>query len=386
MPCARHPETRQGNGTPREHPECTSHLPLLPAEGRELDEVEKPVTGLLGTRVDPWLIKMTHGRLVQPRGLWCSRFDVIGFGGVAMDELVVKRWRRGNKDRLYVNRPGPRGETVAWYDCVSQEMHVLVEELRDAAAAQIAQWRKSQGAQRAQQSSPSASSKPARPTAVPPLPPLTPSDDLARNRPGAALEDMARAKELEHSRLVRLASRLTRGSLVPEQIRSGLEGEKVVGAALERLASAGWHVLHGIKWPSGSDIDHLAIGPPGVFTVNAKHHPGASVWVGDVMLRVSGGSTDYLRNSSSEAARTAKILRRWCGREVPVKPVIGVVGARAIKIEAQESQVLVIDGATIDQVLLSEPTALHAGQMASVYAVARHRQVWLSAGQGKRSR
>ncbi|MFK0291738.1 nuclease-related domain-containing protein [Streptomyces sp. NPDC090442] len=303
-----------------------------------------------------------------------------------MDELVVKRWQKNGKDRLYVNRAGARGQAVAWYDRITDEMHVVVEELRDAATAKIAEWRRINDSP-----APSKSERPTTPTslqtkAVPPLPTLTPDDDLASNRPGAALQEMARAKELEHSRLVRLASRLTRGTLVPESIRSGLAGELAVGSALERLVPAGWHVLHGIQWPSGSDIDHLVIGPPGVFTVNAKHHAGASVWVGDVMLRVNGGSTDYLRNSQFEAARTAKLLRHWCGRDIPVQPVIGVVGAQSIKIEGRDPTVLVLNADSIDQALAARPHALSASQVASIYAVARHKQVWLTKRSKKRTR
>ncbi|MFI9050653.1 nuclease-related domain-containing protein [Streptomyces sp. NPDC053427] len=311
---------------------------------------------------------------------------VVGIGGVHMDELVVKRWRKGGKDRLYVNRPGVRGEPVAWYDCVTGKVEVLVTELGDAASAKIQEWLRAEKLPPPRQPAEAPAPAHSRAAAVPTLPPLTPEDDLARNRPGDALRQMAREKEREHSRLVRLASRLTRGTLVPEPIRHGLEGEAVVGAALERLASAGWRILHGIKWPSGSDIDHVAIGPPGVFTVNAKHHVGASVWVGEVMLRVGGNSTDYLRNSLSEAERTARLLSRWCGRDVPVRPVIGVVGARSLKLEVRESRVLVVDGATIDQALASAPTVLSPGQITSVYTVARHSKVWLSADRSKRSR
>lgn len=43
--------------------------------------------------------------------------------------------------------------------------------------------------------------------------------------------------------------------------------------------------------PSGAadaDIDHVLVGPAGVFTVNAKHHPSASVWVGGDTFIVNG--------------------------------------------------------------------------------------------------
>jgi hypothetical protein len=36
----------------------------------------------------------------------------------------------------------------------------------------------------------------------------------------------------------------------------------------EALKARGLRILPAIRWPSGADIDHLAIGPAGVFTVN----------------------------------------------------------------------------------------------------------------------
>ncbi|MCE0446144.1 NERD domain-containing protein [Streptomyces tricolor] len=46
-----------------------------------------------------------------------------------------------------------------------------------------------------------------------------------------------------------------------------------MGRELERLASYGWHVLHGVPKSNGGDIDHLLIGPGGVFSLNTKTHP-----------------------------------------------------------------------------------------------------------------
>ena len=47
--------------------------------------------------------------------------------------------------------------------------------------------------------------------------------------------------------------------------------------------------------PVGDDatIDHLLVGPPGVFAVNAKNVSG-QVWVGASGVRVNGHATDYV--------------------------------------------------------------------------------------------
>ncbi|HEY5941598.1 MAG TPA: nuclease-related domain-containing protein [Solirubrobacterales bacterium] len=53
----------------------------------------------------------------------------------------------------------------------------------------------------------------------------------------------------------------------------GAEGEEVVGEILEGLAAEGWCVIHDVAFGRGN-IDHIAIGPGGIFTVETKSHAG----------------------------------------------------------------------------------------------------------------
>src|SRR3954453_4275595 len=68
----------------------------------------------------------------------------------------------------------------------------------------------------------------------------------------------------------------------------GACGELLVGQELS-LLPPGWHVLHAIPAGSaGADIDHLVIGPPGVFVLNTKRHLDAAVKVGTQVVWVNG--------------------------------------------------------------------------------------------------
>jgi Nuclease-related domain len=53
----------------------------------------------------------------------------------------------------------------------------------------------------------------------------------------------------------------------------GATGEEHVGALLEELSQVGWHVMHDVSLGHGN-VDHILIGPAGVFTVETKSHPG----------------------------------------------------------------------------------------------------------------
>lgn len=110
----------------------------------------------------------------------------------------------------------------------------------------------------------------------------------------------------------------------------GVIGERRVAELLGRLGRV-WTVLHSVPVGSGSsDIDHIVIGPAGVFTINTKYSPGKKVWVAGYGMRVDGFPQLYVRNSVSEAARASDLLSRAVGMTVPVQGLIVFVDAGSI--------------------------------------------------------
>jgi hypothetical protein len=104
----------------------------------------------------------------------------------------------------------------------------------------------------------------------------------------------------------------------------GALGELQVARALRDLPE-GWTVLHStgehpLEW---AGIDHVAIGPTGVFTIATKNHSGQRVWVEDDRILVNGHRTDHIRDARWEAARISRIL--GAGDNGPVIPVIAIV-------------------------------------------------------------
>jgi hypothetical protein len=83
----------------------------------------------------------------------------------------------------------------------------------------------------------------------------------------------------------------------------GATGEERVGALLDQMADRGWRVIHDANLGRGN-VDHILIGPPGVFTIETKSHPGPVR-----VARVHGGTL-----SQAQAQRTA--IKRVTGVEV----------------------------------------------------------------------
>ncbi|MEV5882956.1 nuclease-related domain-containing protein [Streptomyces sp. NPDC052020] len=153
-------------------------------------------------------------------------------------------------------------------------------------------------------------------------------------------------------------------------------GERVTGRRLDRLRGRGWYTLHAIQWTSGADIDHLAIGPAGVFSINSKRHRGKSVWYGDAAITVNGVAQRHIAVSQSEARRVSRALSRRCGLVVRVRPVISVVHAAKLKVKNTNPPVLVLDVEHLERVLSGLTPELSAGQVAHVYSVARDARTW----------
>jgi len=113
----------------------------------------------------------------------------------------------------------------------------------------------------------------------------------------------------------------------------GALGEMAVAGLLAWLPDE-WTVLHSVPVGAGSsDIDHVVIGPPGVFTLNTKSHPGQELWIGGHGLLVSGQKTNYIGLAAAEAARASTVLSAASGLTVPVTPMVVFVrpGHRTVR-------------------------------------------------------
>ncbi|MGW3107503.1 nuclease-related domain-containing protein [Streptomyces sp. NPDC001100] len=285
-----------------------------------------------------------------------------------MGDLTVKAWKRHGKDRLYVNLPD--GTTVAWADRPTKMVTIKEQRYQGEALALLRHHLGSSVTLR-----PAPTARPGEAARHPVLPEATVADDLSENRPGAALIEAIAARGPSPAK--RLLMRALRRPSEWDSWYVGLEGERRVGRELARLSPRGWRVLHGVPKGNGGDIDHLLIGPGGVFSINTKCHQGASVWVGDTMAKVNGGQpAPYARASRAEAAYVQGVLERHCGFPVPVEPVLVFVGVTSLHRTATQYTVRIYQEREVSA-LGPLTGGLTATQIEQVYAVARHRRVWL---------
>lgn len=111
-------------------------------------------------------------------------------------------------------------------------------------------------------------------------------------------------------------------------LRLGSEGEKAVGQYLERLRDQGYQIFHDVLGP-GFNVDHVLIGPAGVFTVETKTHSKPAR--GDARITFDGDrlliagfepERDPIVQAKAQAAWLRTLLGESTGRKLAVRPVI----------------------------------------------------------------
>jgi hypothetical protein len=156
----------------------------------------------------------------------------------------------------------------------------------------------------------------------------------------------------------------------------GALGEIVVAEKLERLGES-WRVINAVPvGAAGSDIDHVVVGPSGVFTINTKAHANKKVWAAGEALRINGFKQNYVRNSQFEAERASKLLTTAVGRPIAVTPLIVMVGISELNYGVRRPEVDVVTSRGIVRNLKRRKRVLTPEAVAEIVSVASRRGTW----------
>jgi hypothetical protein len=222
-------------------------------------------------------------------------------------ELELKRWKRFGHDRTYV---GPAdGPSLGYLDNTTGEVHVVDE-------AHLAEVLTALGI-----GAPSAEAEqPSYAVSVERL-----ATDLAGNKPGERARQMAR-EQRDAAPVRTLLSRVLGVHTDERAWRVGAQGERWVAEHLDKLVKRGWTVVHDVSvGERDANIDHVVVGPGGVFTVNTKYHVGKRVWCAGETVKVGGYGQPYVRYARHEATRASRLLSAVYGEHVPVMGLVVIL-------------------------------------------------------------
>jgi len=136
-----------------------------------------------------------------------------------------------------------------------------------------------------------------------------------------------------------------------------------------------WTVLHAVPLSSSTiELDHLAIGPGGVYAITTRNLSGQRVHVLGGTLRVNGGVTDHIRVARDEAERAAASLGKALGEVVEVRPVIVVIDPASTS--RRPSPVAVLESGELSAWLRGQSMVHSDDDVARIAAAAGSRDTW----------
>jgi hypothetical protein len=158
----------------------------------------------------------------------------------------------------------------------------------------------------------------------------------------------------------------------------GALGEIEVGKMLKALGPE-WFVRHAIPIGAGTkDVDHLVIGPGGVFAINTKHHDGASVWLGDHIVRINNVNQHHVKQAQKDGLEVRRRLSGKVGFSVTVTPMVALLNARSITDSraADNRQVEVLDANRLVAWLSAQDRLLGTAELDLIKLAAEEPETW----------
>lgn len=156
--------------------------------------------------------------------------------------------------------------------------------------------------------------------------------------------------------------------------RRGANTEYGSGEWLGRLPE-GWFVFHDVPLGErGATVDHLVIGPGGVFTLNTKDLSGA-IRVNARSVAHDGRRTSFLAKASAEALRAASLLTAALDRPVQVRGLLAILADEWI-VKRLPDDVYVGGPASVKHWMLQQPPVLRPSDVIVLVAAASRPDTW----------
>ena len=163
----------------------------------------------------------------------------------------------------------------------------------------------------------------------------------------------------EAHRVRERAARLQRRA---EMFDKGADGEARTAKALSRLGRD-WVVLHDVQWPGRrlANIDHVVVGPGGIFVIDTKNWAGKLSVEGDV-LRQDGRSRERTVAAAADAAlAVAELAPAYASL---VRPVLCF--ARDDNLSGWMGDVMICSTSNVRRMLTSRPPVLVSARVKEV--------------------
>ncbi|HEX9226814.1 MAG TPA: nuclease-related domain-containing protein, partial [Arthrobacter sp.] len=160
--------------------------------------------------------------------------------------------------------------------------------------------------------------------------------------------------------------------------RAGVAGEQRTAGVLAGLERQGYRVLHSLPLSARKDLDHLVIGPSGIFAINTK----ATTY--EVTVKAGGVYADGYRQNwqdsiERDASVVAELLSVAARMELVCEPLVSVWSAVGVRSPGGA----VAAGESLQDTILGRPALYPPEWVDVVFNVARRSDTWSLQGTGR---
>lgn len=137
----------------------------------------------------------------------------------------------------------------------------------------------------------------------------------------------------------------------------GAEAGQPRTAEFDALPPSAWAVVDDVAVDAARRLDHLVVGPPGVFAVTTRR-TAEDVVVDGRHVFVGGIATTWLRDTTALTDRVGTALRRATGRDPRAWPVLVLDGCR-VRVDERPPAATVLTSAEVPAWFLSQARTTH---------------------------
>ena len=146
----------------------------------------------------------------------------------------------------------------------------------------------------------------------------------------------------------------------------GARAEEVMEAKLADLPGD-YTVFHDLAFP-GFNVDHVAVGPGGVFVIETKSHGGKITNTGDqLLLNSHRPDKDFINQTWAQTYHIGNLLQDRLGQTVPITPVLCFTNA-FVQVRGKVKGITVINGGHLNAFIARQKPVLPADRIVQIVA------------------
>ncbi|MFO7689550.1 MAG: nuclease-related domain-containing protein [Cryobacterium sp.] len=154
------------------------------------------------------------------------------------------------------------------------------------------------------------------------------------------------------------------------------QGELAVARLLADLPWQ-WTVFHALpRTVLDRGVDHLLVGPAGIFAITTRTHVGQKVLVAHRVMLVGNVKKSYIRDAEFDALRLTRVLRDLTPLRASVRPVVVCVKTRSITVRERPAQVKVLGATDLRRWLLDLPPLLGPDERRALVLLIDDPEIW----------